>query len=155
MLWNHILLAYDNSQQALRAVEYVGQMFGRLDNVKVVLFGVYDKLPEHDMIDTPFTDQVRARISVMERDREKGRTHLEEARKHLIRMGYSEDQVKIKYVEKKKSVAKDIIDEVNAGGYGTVVLGRKGMNNLKGMLFGSVSSGVIGNLVGATICVVE
>ncbi|MBU1274560.1 MAG: universal stress protein [Proteobacteria bacterium] len=155
MLWNHILLAYDNSQQALRAVEYVGQMFGRLDNVKVVLFGVYDKLPDHDMIDTPFTDQVRARISVMERDREKGRTHLEEARKHLIRMGYSEDQVKIKYVEKKKSVAKDIIDEVNAGGYGTVVLGRKGLSNLKGMLFGSVSSGVIGNLVGATICVVE
>jgi len=130
-------------------------MFGRLDNVKVVLFGVYDKLPDHDMIDTPFTDQVRARISVMERDREKGRTHLEEARKHLIRMGYSEDQVKIKYVEKKKSVAKDIIDEVNAGGYGTVVLGRKGLSNLKGMLFGSVSSGVIGNLVGATICVVE
>jgi hypothetical protein len=63
MLWNHILLAYDNSQQALRAVEYVGQMFGRVDNVKLTLFGVYDKVPEHDMIDTPFTDQVRARIS--------------------------------------------------------------------------------------------
>jgi hypothetical protein len=29
------------------------------------------------------------------------------------------------------------------------------VSNLAGMLFGSVSSGVIGNLVGATICVVE
>ena len=155
MLWNHILLAYDNSQQALRAVEYVGQMFGRVDNVKLTLFGVYDKVPEHDMIDTPFTDQVRARISNLERERDKGRQHMEEAKKHLVRMGFSEDQVKIKYVEKNKGVAKDIIDEVKSGGYGTVVLGRKGMSNLAGMLLGSVSSGVIGNLVGATVCVVE
>lgn len=155
MLWNQILLAYDNSQQALRAVEYVGQMFGQVDNVKVIIFGVYDKVPEHDMEDTVFTDQVRARISVLEREKEKGRDNLEDAKKILVRKGFSEDQVKVKYVEKKKSVAKDIIDEVKAGGYGTVVLGRKGVSNLTGMLFGSVSSGVIGNLVGATICVVE
>ena len=155
MLWNQILLAYDNSQQALRAVEYVGQMFGQVDNVKVIIFGVYDKVPEHDMEDTVFTDQVRARISVLEREKEKGRDNLEEAKKMLVRKGFSEDQVKVKYVGKKKSVAKDIIDEVKAGGYGTVVLGRKGVSNLTGMLFGSVSSGVIGNLVGATICVVE
>jgi len=155
MLWNQILLAYDNSQQALRAVEYVGQMFGRVDNVKVTLYGVYDKVPEYDMIDTPFTDQVKARISNLERTRDKGRDNLDEAKKHLVRMGFAEDQVKIKYAEKNKGVAKDIIDEVKRGGYGTVVLGRKGVSNLTGMLFGSVSSGVIGNLEGATICVVE
>jgi nucleotide-binding universal stress UspA family protein len=80
---------------------------------------------------------------------------MEEAKIHLVRMGFSEDQVKVKYVEKNKGVAKDIIDEVKSGGYGTVVLGRKGMSNLAGMLLGSVSSGVIGNLVGATVCVVE
>ncbi|MCB2226626.1 MAG: universal stress protein [Desulfarculaceae bacterium] len=155
MLWNQILLAYDNSQQALRAVEYVGQMFGRVDNVKVTLLGVYDKVPEYDMVQTPFTDQVKARISVLEREREKGRESMEEAKKHLVRMGFAEDQVKVKYMEKTKGVAKDIIDEVKKGGYGTVVLGRKGVSNLTGMLFGSVSSGVIGNLQGATICVVE
>ncbi|BEQ14871.1 universal stress protein [Desulfoferula mesophila] len=155
MLWNQVLLAYDNSQQALRAVEYVGQMFARVDNVKVIIFGVYDKVPEHDMEGTVFTDQVRARISVLERDREKGREGLEEAKKMLLRKGFGDEQVKVKYVEKKKSVAKDIIDEVKTGGYGTVVMGRKGVSNLAGMLFGSVSSGVIGNLVGATICVVE
>jgi len=155
MLWNQILLAYDNSQQALRAVEYVGQMFSRVDNIKVTMFGVYDKLPDHEMIDTPFTDQVRARISNLERERDKGRENMEEAAKHLLRMGFGEDQVKVKYVEKKKSIAKDIIDEVKQGGYGTVVLGRKGVSNLAGMLFGSVTSGVIGNLQGATICVVE
>ncbi|MCF8031456.1 MAG: universal stress protein [Desulfarculaceae bacterium] len=155
MLWNQILLAYDNSQQALRAVEYVGQMFGRVDNVKLTLFGVYDKVPDHEMVQTPFTDQVKARISVLERERDKGREHMEEAKKHLVRMGFSDDQIKTKYVEKNKNVAKDIIDEVLKGGYGTVVLGRKGVSNLTGMLFGSVASGVIGNLQGATICVVE
>lgn len=155
MLWNKILLAYDNSQQALRAVEYVGQMFSRVDNVKVIMFSVYEKVPEHDMIDTPFTNQVRSRISALEREKDKGRAHMDEAKKHLVRMGFNEDQITLKYAEKKKSVAKEIIDEVRAGGYGTVVLGRKGISNLTGMLFGSTSSGVVGNLTGATICIVE
>lgn len=155
MLWNQILLAYDNSQQALKAVEYLGQMFNRVDNVKVTLFSVYEKIPEPDMEDTHFTSQVRARISALEREKEKGRSHMDEAKKHLIRMGFRDDQITLKYVEKKKSVAKEIIDEVHAGGYGTVVLGRRGMSNLSGMLFGSVSSGVVGNLSGVTICIVE
>ena len=155
MLWNQILLAYDNSQQALKAVEYVGQMFNRVDDVKVTLFSVYDKVPEPDMEDTHFTSQVRARISALEQEKEKGRAHMEEAKKHLVRMGFREDQISIKYMEKKKSVAKQIIDEVHAGGYGTVVMGRRGMSNLSGMLFGSVSSGVVGNLTGASICIVE
>ena len=90
---------------------------------------------------TPFTDQVKARISVLERERDKGREYMEEAKKHLVRMGFGEDRIKAKYVEKNKSIAKDIIDEVLKGGYGTVVLGRRGMSNLAGMLFGSVSSG--------------
>ena len=79
----------------------------------------------------------------------------EEAKKHLMRMGFSDDQITVKYTEKKKGVAKEILDEVTSGGYGTVVLGRKGASNLAGMLFGSVSGAVIGNLVGATICIVE
>ena len=155
MLWNQILLAYDNSQQALKAVEYVGHMFGRVDNVKVTLFSVHEKVPDYDMVETPFTDQVRSRISAMERERDKGLEHMEEAKKHLMRMGFSDDQITVKYTEKKKGVAKEILDEVTSGGYGTVVLGRKGASNLAGMLFGSVSGAVIGNLVGATICIVE
>jgi len=155
MLWTNILLAYDNSQSSLRAAEYVGQMFGNVEGIKVTLFSVYDKIPDHDMGDSPITSKLRGRISALEREREVGRQIMDEAKKHLVRMGFNEDQVELKYVERKKSVAKQIIDEAKRGGYGTVVLGRRGQNNIQNMLFGTVSGSVISNLTGATICVVE
>ena len=155
MLWTNVLLAYDNSQTALRAVEYVGQMFSKVEGVKVTLFSVYDKVPEYDMVDTHFTKQVKGRIQALEREKETGRMQMDEAKNHLLRMGFDEGNIQIKYVEKQKSIPKQIIDEVKAGQYGTVVVGRRGQSNIKNMLFGSVSASVISNLTGATICVVE
>lgn len=155
MLWTNILLAYDNSQTALRAVEYVGQMYSKVDGVSVTLLSIYEKVPEFDMVDTHFTSQVKSRISNLEREKEIGRQQLEEAKRHLCKMGFSDEQVKLKYIEKKKSVAKQIIDEVKDGQYGTVVVGRRGQSNIRHMLFGSVSGSVIGNLTGSSICVVE
>jgi nucleotide-binding universal stress UspA family protein len=155
MLWTNVLLAYDNSQTALRAVEYVGQMFSKVEGVKVTLFSVYDKVPDYDMVDTHFTKQVKGNIAALEREKESGRLKMDEAKNHLLRLGFSEDQVQVKYIEKEKSIPKQIIDEVNVGQYGTVVVGRRGESNIKNMLFGSVSGSVISNLTGATICVVE
>ena len=155
MLWTNVLLAYDCSPAALRAVEYVGQMFGRVENAKVTILSIYDKVPSADMSDTVYTRQVKERISVLERDKEKGRLVLDEAKKQLVRMGVAEDRVEVIYIEKKKSVPKQIIDEVKKGGYGTVVLGRRGESNVKHMLFGSVAGSVVGNLTGATVVVVE
>lgn len=155
MLWTNVLLAYDNSQTALRAVEYVGQMFTKVEGVKVTLFSVYEKVPDYDMVDTHFTQQVKGRIQALEREKESGRLQMDEAKSHLLRLGFADDQIHIKYIEKQKSIPKQIIDEVKAGQYGTVVVGRRGENNIKNMLFGSVSGSVIGNLTGATICVVE
>jgi nucleotide-binding universal stress UspA family protein len=155
MLWTNVLLAYDSSQAALRAVEYVGQMFSKVEGVKVVLYSVYDKVPGHDMVDTPYTQQVKGRIRALEREKEEGRLRLDEAKKHLVKMGMDESLVTVKYSERKKSVAKQIIDEVKSGQYGTVVIGRRGQSNIGQMIFGSVSATVISNLTGATICVVE
>lgn len=155
MLWSNVLLAYDNSAPALRAVEYVGQMFSKVDGAKVTIFSVYDKLPEYDMIDTHFTQQVKSRIHALERDRQKQADQLEDCKKHLVRMGFDADQIKIKHVERKKNVPRDIIDEVKNGGYGTVVIGRRGQSNVTQMLFGSVASTVITNLSGASVVVVE
>ncbi|MCB2187504.1 MAG: universal stress protein [Deltaproteobacteria bacterium] len=155
MLWTNVLLAYDSSAPALRAVEYVGQMYSKVEGAKVTLFLVEDKLPGTDMVETHFTSQVKARIGALEREQEARRQQMDEAKKHLLRMGFDDSQVKIKIGEKKKSVAKAIIDEVKTGQYGTVVVGRRGASDIQNMLFGSVASSVISNLQGATICVVE
>jgi nucleotide-binding universal stress UspA family protein len=153
MLWTNILLAYDNSQASLRAVEYVGQMFSQVEGARVILYSVYDKPPEYDMVETPFTNQVKGRIQALHREKEEGRLRLEEAKRHLVKLGFSEDQVSLEYVEKKKSVAKQIVDKARQEQCGTVVIGRQG--DVRSLVFGSVAESVIGSISGATVCVVE
>lgn len=155
MLWSNVLLAYDCSPAALRAVEYVGQMYAKVEGVKVTILSIYEKVPSPDLGDTVYSKRAKEGILALERGKEKGRLVLEEAKKQLVRMGLAEDRITLVYAEKKKSVAKQIIDEVKKGGFGTVVLGRRGESNLKHMLFGSVAGSVVGNLTGASIVVVE
>lgn len=155
MLWTNVLLAFDSSQAAFRAVEYVGQMFGKLKEVKLTVLWVYEKIPEHDMVATHFTDQVKARISSFERQREEGIIRMDEAKKHLLKLGFSEDQITLKAVEKKKGVARDLEEEIKKGGYGTVVLGRGKASAVRNLLVGSVATNVIDRLSGVSIIVVE
>lgn len=155
MLWSNVLLAYDCSPAALKAVEYVGQMYAKVEGMKVTVLSIYDKVPSTDLGDSISSPRLMEGILALERGKEKGRLVLEEAKKQLVRMGLDETRITLKYIEKKKSVAKQIIDEVKEGGYGTVVLGRRGESNLKHMLFGSVSGSVVSNLTGASIVVVE
>ncbi|MFH1034184.1 MAG: universal stress protein [Pseudomonadota bacterium] len=155
MLWSNVLLAYDCSPAALKAVEYVGQMYAKVEGMKVTVLSIYDKVPSTDLGDSISSPRLMEGILALERGKEKGRLVLEEAKKQLVRMGLDETRITLKYIEKKKSVAKQIIDEAKEGGYGTVVLGRRGESNLKHMLFGSVSGSVVSNLTGASIVVVE
>lgn len=155
MLWSKVLIAFDSSQGAWRAVEYVGQMFGRLEGVKVNLMWVFDKVPEYDMVETPFTDQVKGRILAMERAKQEGIQKMEEAVKHLTRMGISEDAITLSPAEKKKGVAKDIAAAALKGEWGTIIVGGTGKSGIANALLGAVSSGVIGSLKGAAVVIVD
>ena len=151
MLWTNVLLAYDNSQTALRAVEYVGQMFSRVEGVKVTIFTVYDKVPDYEMVETPFTNKVRSNIESIKRDRASVEQNMAESKKHLCRMGFDEDQIKMTAMERKKGVAKDIVEMVRNGGFGTVVLGSRGDRS---SIFGSLATSVLKNISEVTVVAV-
>lgn len=151
MLWTNVLLAYDNSQTALRAVEYVGQMFSRVEGVKVTIFTVYDKVPDYEMVETHFTKKVRSNIESIKRDRASVEQNMEESKKHLCRMGFDDEQIKVAAMERKKGVAKDIVEVVRTGGFGTVVLGSRGERS---SIFGSLSTSVLNNLSEVTVVAV-
>lgn len=151
MLWTNVLLAYDNSPTALRAAEYVGQMFSKVDGVKVALFTVYDRIPDYDMVETPFTNKVRSNIEALKRDKAEVTAGLEEIKKHLCRLGFDESQLSIHTMERKKGVAKDIVEMVKAGGYGTVVLGSRGERS---SIFGTLANDVLKSLSEVTVVAV-
>ncbi len=147
MLWKKILIAFDNSEHALRAVEYVGQVFAHCPEMEVALVGLHEKVPEHDIPQerSPFYKEVHSRLASLETNREQGRGFINNTRQHLIKMGFDPDKVEVIYEPRKQSLAKDLITLCRERGFGTIVLG--GMNK--------TASSLAKELKGASIvCVV-
>jgi nucleotide-binding universal stress UspA family protein len=57
-------------------------------------------------------------------------------------------------VDGSRSAASDILDEAQNNGYGTIVMGRRGLSGVKEFFMGSVSSKVLQNCTGMAAWVV-
>ena len=126
MLWNKILMVYDGTEGSLRATEYVAKMLGKTEGVKVMIFGVHEKIPRHDLKDTsPVVDKLQKQLTSMQLEIERGQARIQESKALLARAGMDEKAITVKYVERKQSSAiKEIVSEAEQGGYGTLVIGR-------------------------------
>jgi nucleotide-binding universal stress UspA family protein len=67
----------------------------------------------------------------------------EEASGHLEDAGFNRNQIAVKMVTGAHSRAGAIIAEVLKGGYGTIVVGRRGLTNVEEFIMGRVSNKVI------------
>jgi len=153
---NKILLAFDGSENAQRMMEYVGNMFASVKDLEVTILGIHKKIPEQKLEgDHVGVAKLKESLHALELDREQGKEKIKRAAEILIREGFSPQNVHVKYVEQRHTIAKDIINEVREGGYGTVVVGRRGISNIRDFILGSVTSTLINNLQGHTVCVVE
>lgn len=136
-----LLLAVDVSDHALEAVRYVSKT-GPFQDKEVVVFTVHGKIPEYywDLEKDPPLGWRIKNVRAWEREYEK-RTHeyMDRARKILWRAGFPKDAVKIKIHKREKGLARDIIKEAQSG-YSCVVVGRKGMSEVKGLVLGSVTA---------------
>jgi nucleotide-binding universal stress UspA family protein len=68
---------------------------------------------------------------------------LTEALGKLEKIGFSRDRVTTKIVTGVASRAKAIVEEAKAGGYGTIVVGRRGLSRVEEFFMGRVSNKVI------------
>lgn len=146
-----ILIGLDESENAMRAVAYVGRVFGHAPEAEVTLFHVLPGLPpkflEEGDIPSPETRQARQRmIEEWEKEQEKAWADVcNEARKALIHHGFKPEAIHTKFVPQHQhlDVGQEILDEAEAGDYTTVVLGRRGLSPIKRLLIGSVSRKVM------------
>ena len=154
MLWNKILLIYDGSEGSLRATEYVAKMFGKTEGVKVTIFGVYEKIPRHDFKDTsPVVDKLQKQFTSMELEIERGQIRIQEAQTLLAKAGMDPKAINSKYTERKQSAVRDIIQEAEDGGFGTLVVGR---TDQKGFILagGGVAKDLVGSVKDRVVIVV-
>ncbi|GAB6177042.1 hypothetical protein JCM16814_19330 [Desulfobaculum senezii] len=133
-----ILLAVDTSENSLRAIEYVAQMLGGGCGGEVELLHIV-RLPERDMY--PDEEAFDAKLCEQE---EESHAFLDTARGILLDGGFTDEAVTERQLcITAPSIAQHILRIQKEGGFGTVVVGRRGVSKAEEFLFGSVSSKVV------------
>jgi nucleotide-binding universal stress UspA family protein len=141
-----ILIAFDDSENAMRAVEHVAR-YCHPDS-EITLFSVipdYDfkclmdltalnpnQLEIHDSICSEMQDQKKRQVELL----------LHKAKNTLLASGFDENKVNIKIDRKSSNIAGDIVRQA-ADGYDTIVMGRRGRSALKEFFLGSISQKVL------------
>ncbi len=139
-----ILIAIDDSDNALRAAKFVAGHFSREN--RVTLLNVMLDTAALCNMDSPeliplFKSQQTSFCSLEDKKRELVEQAMEKAKETLLSSGFTSENVTIKIENKKHSVARDILAEAEDG-YDLIVLGRRGISGLKEFFLGSTSQKV-------------
>jgi hypothetical protein len=153
-----VLIAFDGSESAFKAVDYVGAQFSGLKDVKVTLLYVIPNVPPQFWDDghilTPAERQERQAVidrwfanqkMVLE-------PHFEKARRVLVEKGMDAGQVETVVAGDTVTVAEAILEEAKTGRYRTLVLGRHGAVPI---LAGGLAATILHRGAGLAVCIVE
>lgn len=136
-----VLVAFDGSEGAMKSVACVGSLLADSD-CRVTLCHIVRALgffevgpeimfyPEHER---EWEEVNRKRIE----------PSVDVAKKRLIQAGMAANRLSSVFLTGKASRAAGIVEEAKAGGYGTIVVGRRGLTIVKEFLLGRVSKKVL------------
>ncbi len=149
---NRVLIAIDNSANALRAVDHAGFMLSGTD-CPVTLFHTTQHLrrfvPLEVLEEAPELEELWKSKAGQEIE-----PYLKKAKEMLLEAGVSESQISTKIMNGSRSAANDILEEARKNGYGTIVMGRRGLSGVREFFMGSVSSKVLRSSTGMATWIV-
>jgi nucleotide-binding universal stress UspA family protein len=152
-----ILVAFDDSDNARRAVDYVAKSFGT-DNM-VTLFSVIPDTSTICDLESPelipyFKAQQSNFCLLEEKKKNLLEKALKQAKESLLESGFKEKNIQTKLEPKKRGIARDILAEAGEG-YDTIVMGRRGLSGVKEFFLGSVSHKVLSLAKDVSVIVVD
>jgi nucleotide-binding universal stress UspA family protein len=147
----NILIAVDASDNAVRAVDYAATMLGHTPGVRVTLLYV-ERAPGRDLFDTE-----EAWLSQCRLEHERVFGFLKDARARLAAAGIQQAAMAERTVlcSAEPSIAQTIMEVQQEGGFGTLVVGRRGITKGEEFLFGSVSTKLVHNARDCAVWVVQ
>ena len=152
-----ILVAFDDSDNSMRAVEFIAQSFTHEHEITL-----YSVLPDTATICemyspelTPyFLSQRDAFCSIEDAKKDLVEGAIKRAKEILRKAGFKEKNIRVKVETQKKGIARDIINEASSG-YDVVVLGRRGLSGIKEFLLGSISQKVLHSAKNVSVLLVD
>jgi len=141
----NILIAFDDSENAQRAVDAVADTFARAS--RITLFSVAMDTEALCKMNSPeltpyFKSQQSAFCTMADKKRDLVDAAIQRAKETLMNKGFKESNISIKHESLKEGVARDIIREAEDG-YDVVVIGRRGTSGIRDFFFGSTSQKVL------------
>ena len=147
-----VLLAVDNSENSMRAVDHVGFLLSGTD-VNVTVFHSKRDLrryvPAEVLEEFPGVQkfwQKKAGDMVA--------PYMKKARSKLLQAGLAENQISVKMVDGTRSAARDILKEAEENEIGTIVLGKKGYSDIEDYSMGSTTRKVLDRASDMAVCIV-
>jgi nucleotide-binding universal stress UspA family protein len=146
----NILIAVDDSENARRAVSYVGQLLGGVPGFKVTILHVIPEA-EEDYFPTEaekeqWLSQYKQKVDAM----------LENDRRMLLQAGFDAKDISVRSsLRYCPSMAECILAERDQTQYDTIVVGRQGVSRSEEFLFGSISSKIVTHARRCTVWVVN
>jgi nucleotide-binding universal stress UspA family protein len=147
-----VLIAVDNSENALRAVDHAGFMLSETD-CPVTIFHTMRHLrrfvPQEVLDEAPELEKLWKTKAGMEIE-----PFMKKAEEMLVKAGIGQSRISQKIVDGSRSPASDILEEARNNQYGTIVMGRRGISGVQEFFMGSVSSKVLQNSTGMAVWIV-
>lgn len=152
-----ILVAFDDSENAMRAVAFVARSFK--NDSKVTLFHVLQDTAAlcelHSPELTEYFVAQQSNFCVLEEQRKKLiESSLKLAVAVLVEGGFPADNIKSKIEIKKAGVAQDILEECRSG-FDILAMGRRGLSGIKEFFLGSVSQKVFSTAKDISVVIVN
>jgi nucleotide-binding universal stress UspA family protein len=136
-----MLLAVDNSDNSLKAVEYAGA-FASATGAEVTLFNAVREFSLELLdISTPRAADIEATIlEELERDVQ---DMFAAYQRRLEDAGVEASRISSKYTLRSRSRAEDILETAREGEFGTIVMGRRGLSRVHDFPLGRVTTKVL------------
>jgi nucleotide-binding universal stress UspA family protein len=147
-----ILLTVDGSEQTSVAAGYLSKILPA-GQAEVVLFHVMTKIPEAfwDWEKDPLWPQKTEFLRKWEVQQEnKIRDFMERTQQVFIDAGFPRDALIIKIQKRQEGIARDLCAESHCN-YDALVIGRKGLSTLGGLMLGSIANKVLARVTALSI----
>ena len=148
----HVLVAVDNSENALHSVDYAGFILNGTES-RITLFHGKPKLrrflPKALFEDMPGIEEALSR-----KTDEAIHPIMEKAKEMLVQAGIEASKITIEITDGSRNPAKDILDTARKHDCGTIVLGRQGDSNTDGFSMGSFTRKVLEGVTDMAVWVV-
>jgi len=147
-----IMLAVDGSESSLKAVDHLSFMTAGNADIAITLFHVMPRFSDFCPIEIEeSTDKIEKIL--IQGDKRCIDHFYALALQRFKEAGFRESQIHLKTVECLYHIGSAIVEEARAGGFGTVVVGRRGGGNA--FFMGSVSRSVLGKSANCALWVVS